>query len=131
MENQIDLMVRQVADILAQKPQPEKKQPPKAKPEIHNSVNIDGVSLEKQSGAARNAGNIALADGLLRVAELVNVPEDILLEMYRLLKPYSGAKSEYAALSARLLNEARAEKNADMVLRMMMRYEKAGQLKKN
>ena len=133
MESQIDLMVKQVADILGVKPLgPAEKKPPRTeepKRNIIKDIDLGGVSLKEVCESARNAGNAKLADGLLRVLELVNIPEEYLLRMYKLMSPEGGRKSEYLVLSAELLDKFGAEKNADMLIRMMHRAESEGRLK--
>lgn len=139
MESQIDLMVKQVAiNLGVPQPKPQKEQPPK-KADVSRKtptartpdLKIDTASLKKQSETIRKSGNTSLADGLLRVAELVNVSEDYLLKMHKLMQPASGTKAEYLSLAAVLARDFNAEKNADMIIRMMLRYENEGLLLKN
>lgn len=135
MESQIDLMVKEVAKNLGVTPptpkptaSTEKREKKEFMPAPKNDFVIAdlGGEIEKLT----KSGNSALADGILRVCELVNISEEYLLQMYKLMQPNSGTKAEYVTLAAVLLNEFSAEKNADMIIRMMQKFDDGGQLLK-
>ncbi len=144
MESQIDIMVKKVAENLGaadktpscrkhtdvhtekecvKKEHIKKEFLPKAKNDFIVAV------TEKLGGAEKIAG-AELAEGLARVCELINIPEEYLFQMYRLIKPNSGTKADYISLAAVLLTEFSAEKNADMLIRIMQRFDSGGQLLK-
>lgn len=81
--------------------------------------------------AVGNCENTDLNEGFARAMELVGISEKYLMKMYRLMQPNSGTKADYITLAAALLTEFSAEKNADMIIRIMQRFDKNGQLLKN
>lgn len=136
MESQIDLMVKEVAKNLGVTPptpkptaSPEKSKKEMFEPKAKND-SIIAVIGGKNENLAKD-GNSLPAEGLLRVCELVNISPEYLFQMYKLMQPNSGTKAEYITLAAVLINEFSAEKNADMIIRMMQRFDSNGQLLKN
>ena len=59
-------------------------------------IGITAESLRHQAQVARDAGRARLADNLARGAELVAVPDDVLIATYELLRP--GRARDRAAL---------------------------------
>lgn len=134
MESRIDLMVKELAkSIKAISPKsavsPEKREKEMFLPKAKNDFVIAGIDGEIER--LKKSGNVSLADGILRVLELVNIPYEYLMKIYTLMQPNSGTKAEYVTLAAELLNEFSAEKNADMIIRIMQRFDNSGQLLKN
>ncbi|MGB3833385.1 MAG: diol dehydratase small subunit [Mesorhizobium sp.] len=64
-----------------------------------SDIRISAEVLRLQAGIARSAGRDRLALNLERAAELVDVPQDIILETYEMLRP--GRLTDPALLSAR------------------------------
>lgn len=60
------------------------------------------ATLRRQADVARAAGRPQLADNLERAAELADVPEDELLEIYTALRPRRATATELEAWAARL-----------------------------
>jgi propanediol dehydratase small subunit len=62
-------------------------------------IRISADVLKLQAGIARAAGRDRLALNLERAAELVSVPQDLILETYEMMRP--GRVSDPAVLAAR------------------------------
>lgn len=69
-------------------------------------------TLRRQSEVARAAGRAALADNLIRAAELAALPDDILLEVYTALRPHRSTAAELDAWADRLETEFGAASTA-------------------
>jgi propanediol dehydratase small subunit len=67
---------------------------------------VTAATLERQAAAAEAAGNPQLAENLRRGAELVDLGDDRLLELYDRLRPGRSSAAELAATADEL--EARA-----------------------
>lgn len=65
-------------------------------------LRITPEALRAQGEIARDAGRPTLAENFERAAELVNVPQDILMRTYELLRP-GRAKSKQQLLEAAML----------------------------
>lgn len=139
MESKIDLMVKELAKNLGvEPPKQNKPNPPKPEKKPDNKptrrivtaeeIDIDGMSLKEISEKLANGGNKTLADGLLALAELINLTDECMEKMYNLMKPDSASKAEYLLFAAELLNEFKANKLCDIVLRKMSAFEQAGML---
>jgi propanediol dehydratase small subunit len=59
-------------------------------------------TLRRQATIARAAGRAELADNLERAAELVAVPDDVILDVYTALRPRRSTASELDELAERL-----------------------------
>lgn len=62
-------------------------------------LRITPTALSAQADVARSAGRPRLADNFERAAELVNVPQDVVMRVYELLRP-GRAKSKEELLTA-------------------------------
>jgi len=65
-------------------------------------VRATAATLGRQAAVARASGRQQLADNLERAAELVDVPDDQLLEIYTALRPGRSAAAELEAWARRL-----------------------------
>jgi propanediol dehydratase small subunit len=72
-------------------------------------------TLRRQAEVARAAGRPALADNLVRAAELAAVPGDVILELYTALRPHRSTEAELRAWAARLEDEYGARATAAFV----------------
>jgi propanediol dehydratase small subunit len=61
-----------------------------------------------------------------RAAELINVPDDVILKMYDKLRPNRSTKLELVQMAQELLNTYHAPHCAKLVLEAMEIYEKRG-----
>ncbi|MFO1039301.1 MAG: diol dehydratase small subunit [Geminicoccaceae bacterium] len=85
----------------------------------------DGLRLQAQ--VAEGAGRPTLAANLNRAAELVAVPEAVLMQVYELLRPGRAAtKSVLLDAAARLRAEYGAHACADLVEEAAAMYERRG-----
>ena len=84
-----------------------------------DEARVTAATLERQAAAAEAAGNPQLAENLRRGAELVDLGDDRLLELYDRLRPGRSSAAELAAMAdelesrdahrcAALVREARA-----------------------
>lgn len=85
-------------------------------------------TLRRQSEVARAAGRAALADNLIRAAELAAVPDDILLEVYTALRPHRSTAAELDAWADRLETEFGAASTAAFVRDARAAYRERGLL---
>jgi propanediol dehydratase small subunit len=72
-------------------------------------------TLRRQAEVARAAGRPALADNLVRAAELASVPGDVILELYTALRPHRSTEAELRAWVERLESEYAASATAAFV----------------
>lgn len=91
-------------------------------------IKISKKTLGKQADVARQADNIQLAENFDRAAELVDVPDDLILQMYDKLRPNRSSKQELIDLANDLKNSYGANKTSDLVLEAAEIYEKRGVL---
>ena len=70
-----------------------------------DDLRITPAALESQAAIAQEAGRPQLAENLLRAAELVNVPDDVILEIYNALRPGRSTSAELARLADTLERE--------------------------
>jgi propanediol dehydratase small subunit len=76
---------------------------------------VTAEALELQAQVAEAADRPQLAENLRRAAELVGVPEDTILEIYRALRPGRADKVELLALADRLVATYDANRCAALV----------------
>lgn len=91
-------------------------------------IKISKKTLGKQADVARQADNIQLAENFDRAAELVDVPDDLILQMYDKLRPNRSSKQELIDLANDLKNSYGANKTSELVLEAAEIYEKRGVL---
>ncbi len=77
-----------------------------------SDLRIAPETLELQAQIAESAGRRQLAENLRRAAELVNVPETRILEVYQALRPGRSTPSRLEELAAELESEYRARRCA-------------------
>lgn len=89
--------------------------------ELHLAAVLDGSAtmedfritpqaLRQQAAIARDSGRPTLARNFERAAELVEVPQDLVMQVYELLRPgRAGAADALTAMAARLRSEHGAE----------------------
>ncbi len=77
-----------------------------------SDLRIAPETLELQAQIAESAGRRQLAENLRRAAELVNVPETRILEVYQALRPGRSTPSQLERLAGELESEYRARRCA-------------------
>jgi propanediol dehydratase small subunit len=78
-------------------------------------LRVTAEALELQAQVAEAADRPQLAENLRRAAELVGVPEDTILEIYRALRPGRADKERLLALAEHLVTTYGAHRCAALV----------------
>ena len=78
-------------------------------------LRVTSEALELQAQVADEAGRPQLAENLRRAAELVDVPEDRILEVYKALRPGRGSRQALFDLADDLENRWQARRCAALV----------------
>ena len=93
----------------------------------HGDLGITAEGLRHQARVARAAGRPCLARNFERGAELVGVPDDLILEVYELLRPGRAKEpAELARMAFRLRREHGAERIAALVEEAAEVYQRRG-----
>jgi len=92
-------------------------------------IKISPETLLLQGEAALNSSRPHLSQNFQRAAELVDVPDDLLLEMYGKLRPFRSTKAELETMANLLLTKYNAPITAKLVTDAIKIYEKRGILK--
>lgn len=92
-------------------------------------VKIAPETLEYQAQIAESVGRKAFAMNLRRAAELINVPDDRILEIYNALRPYRSTKAELLAIADELENKYGCKINSKLVRESADVCERRGRLK--
>jgi propanediol dehydratase small subunit len=101
---------------------------------VSGEVTAEDIKISKevlvlQAEVARQEGKIQLAQNFIRSAELIEIPDDRILEMYNMLRPYRSTEDELKELSAQLRNEYDAQVCADFIEETLYVYKKRDLLK--
>lgn len=91
-----------------------------------NDIKISKDMLYKQGQVAKENDNPEVAKNFERASELVDVPDQIILEMYNKLRPNRATKAELEAMAQKLLSEYKAVNCAKLVMEAAEIYEKRG-----
>ena len=90
-------------------------------------LRITPEALRAQAEIARDAGRPTLAQNFERAAELVNVPQDVIMQVYELLRPGRAGTKQQLLEAARMLREDyRASRMAAFVEEAAATYEERG-----
>lgn len=90
-------------------------------------LRITAGALRQQAQIARSAGRSTLATNFERAAELVAVPQDVIMRTYELLRPgRANAKGDLLTAAAELREKYNAAAMADFVAEAAEIYEKRG-----
>jgi propanediol dehydratase small subunit len=82
---------------------------------VPDELRATAETLGRQAEVAYAAGRAAFGDNLVRAAELVAVPDDVILALYTALRPQRSTASELAAWADRLDHEFAAPVTAAFV----------------
>ena len=87
-------------------------------------VRISSEMLHAQAQIAESAGKKQIGENLKRAAELTQVPDDIIIKMYEMLRPNRSTKVQLDELTQTLLNQYHAPMCAQLVREAAAVYEK-------
>lgn len=91
-----------------------------------DDIKISKETLRAQGQVAKKAGNDPMEKNFERAAELVNVPDEVILKMYDKLRPNRSTKLELVLMAKELLEKYNAKNCAKLVLEAAEVYEKRG-----
>lgn len=89
-------------------------------------IKISSEMLQRQGNVAMEVDNPQMKANFERAAELVNVPDDVILAMYNKLRPNRSTKRELVLMAQELLEKYQAPHCAKLVLEAAEIYEKRG-----
>jgi propanediol dehydratase small subunit len=92
-------------------------------------MRISPETLEMQAQVAESVDRAALAENMRRAAELINVPDARVLEIYNALRPYRSTKQELLDISNELESKYRCTICSKFVREAAEVYEQRGRLK--
>ena len=93
-----------------------------------DDIKISKETLSAQGQIAKEAGNAPMELNFARAAELVDVPDDVILKMYDKLRPNRSTKAELLSMAQELSEKYNAQNCAKLVLEAAEVYEKRGVL---
>lgn len=91
-----------------------------------DDIKISKEILKAQGQVALEAGNAPMEKNFERAAELVDVPDDVILKMYDKLRPNRSTKLELVLMAQELLEKYNAKNCARLVMEAAKVYEKRG-----
>lgn len=94
-----------------------------------DDIKISRETLKAQGEVARAADNPPMEKNFERAAELVDVPDDVILKMYDKLRPNRSTKLELVMMAQELLEKYNARSCARLVMEAAEVYEKRGILR--
>ena len=94
-----------------------------------DDIKISKEMLRAQGQVAMDAGNAPMEKNFERAAELVDVPDDVILKMYDKLRPNRSTKLELVMMAQELLEKYNAKNCARLVMEAAEVYEKRGILR--
>ncbi|MBS5387302.1 MAG: diol dehydratase small subunit [Clostridiales bacterium] len=98
---------------------------------MKNHISADDIKISKeilraQGQVAKENGNAPMEKNFERAAELVDVPDDVILKMYDKLRPNRSTKLELVMMAQELLEKYNARNCARLVMEAAEVYEKRG-----
>lgn len=93
-----------------------------------DDIKISKETLKAQGQVARENGSVPMEKNFERAAELVNVPDDVILKMYDKLRPNRSTKLELVLMAQELIEKYNAKNCAKLVMEAVEIYEKRGVL---
>ena len=91
-----------------------------------DDIKISKEVLSKQGKVAKENDNPTLTKNFERAAELVDIPDEVILKMYNQLRPNRATKKELVDMAQELINKYKAVNCAYLVLEAAEIYEKRG-----
>ena len=93
-------------------------------------ISISRDTLMLQAKVALEDGKPQLAENFVRAAELIDVPDDVILDIYNSLRPYRSTEQELSQIAKKLEEEYNAPICADLVRETLAVYQKRNILRK-
>lgn len=93
------------------------------------NLRITPDTLRMQGQIAASAGRVAIQKNFQRAAELTQIPDDRLLQLYNALRPYRSSKQELLDMSSELRDKYNAPVCANWFAEAAENYEKNKKLK--
>lgn len=93
-----------------------------------DDIKVSKDTLKAQGQVARECGNDPMEKNFERAAELVDVPDDVILKMYDKLRPNRSTKLELVMMAQELIEKYGAKNCARLVMEAVEVYEKRGVL---
>ncbi len=93
-------------------------------------VRISPEMLLNQADIAESAGKRQIADNLRRAAEMIAIEDDVVIQMYDMLRPNRATKQQLLDLAETLKTKYQANRLAQLVTEACAVYEKRGILLK-
>ena len=87
-------------------------------------IKISKEMLKRQGQVAMEADNPQMTSNFERASELVDVPDEVILDMYNKLRPNRSTKKELVLMAQELLEKYHAPHCAKLVLEAAEIYEK-------
>jgi len=91
-----------------------------------DDIKISKEMLKAQGQVAKENGNDPMEKNFERAAELVDVPDDVILKMYDKLRPNRSTKLELVQMAQELIEKYNAKNCARLVMEAAEVYEKRG-----
>ena len=91
-----------------------------------DDIKISKEMLKAQGQVAKETGNDPTEKNFERAAELVDVPDDVILKMYDKLRPNRSTKLELVQMAQELIEKYNAKNCARLVMEAAEVYEKRG-----
>lgn len=92
-------------------------------------IKISKETLMLQGEIAEKAGRPQLKQNFVRAAELINIPDKLLLEIYDKLRPNRATKEELVSIANELVEKYDAKACSKLVIEAVEVYEKRGILR--
>ena len=101
---------------------------------MNGSITAEDIKISRevlilQAEVARQDGKIQLAKNFIRSAELIDIPDDRILDMYNSLRPYRSTEEELKLLIEELKKDYNANMCAALVEETLSVYKKRDLLK--
>ncbi len=93
-------------------------------------LRISRDMLLRQAQVAKSAGKTQVYENLCRAAELIEVPDELVIKMYDSLRPNRSTRAQLAEMAETLKTQYHAERCAKLVTEAMEIYDKRGILLK-
>ncbi|WP_028783896.1 diol dehydratase small subunit [Thalassobacillus devorans] len=94
-------------------------------------LRISPKTLEMHAEISESLGRTQLAKNFRRAAEMINISDSCILEIYNSLRPNRSTKEELLMIADELEEEYAAKENAELIREAADVYERRGTLRKS